>query len=82
MKKQYIKPDILFEDFALSTSIAAGCGIIIDNQAAEQCGYPWGKGFVFLIDVTGCTSKAEDGSEEYDGLCYDVPIATNELFNS
>lgn len=82
MKKQYVKPDIMFENFALSTSIAAGCDVIIDNQAAKQCGLSWGKGHVFLLNVNGCTIKAEDGSVDYDEICYNVPLDTNDMFNS
>ena len=81
MKKQYTKPDILFEDFALSTSIAAGCDVKIDTQAERHCGMLSGGTFVFIEGVSGCRKKVVDGSIN-DGLCYDVPLETNDLFNS
>lgn len=82
MKRTYSKPDILFEDFSLSTSIAAGCETIIDGQSQYTCGLVWGRKTVFVQAATGCTTKIIDGDPEYNGLCYHVPIETNNLFNS
>lgn len=82
MKKQYTKPEVVFEDFSLSTSIAGNCDRIIGNHAAGQCGLVWGRKTIFLQRVTGCTTKVVDGSPDYDFLCYHVPYSTSELFNS
>lgn len=82
MKKQYTKPEIVFEDFSLCTSIAAGCERIINNPAAAQCGLIWGFGVIFVTDVTGCLKKVVDGSPECDSICYHVPFDTNNVFNS
>lgn len=83
MKKQYSEPNILFESFSLCSSIAAGCAKKINTQYNGECGVPYGtKRIVFTDPVPGCKIKAEDGSPLYDGLCYDVPIDMNALFNS
>lgn len=82
MKKTYSKPDILFEDFSLSVSIAANCEEET-NFAKDQCGYRFAPGMViFLEGVTGCTTKIEDGSDSYNGICYHNPSDINNLFNS
>jgi len=83
MKKTYSKPQIVFENFSLSTNIAGDCEIKNDTQAARQCGYdmfPFEK--VFLTDITGCTMKVTPEEGMFNGLCYHVPIETNNLFNS
>lgn len=82
MKKTYSKPDILFESFSLSTSIAAGCEVKITTIAAKQCGMKFGDTVVFTADMGNvCSTKVVDGSL-YDGLCYHVPTESNNLFNS
>ena len=84
MKKKYEKPDILFESFALSQSISAGCEMIGGNQAQYVCPV-WVKtpGFdddryTIFGDGT-CDSKPVGGN---DSICYHVPIADNNVFNS
>ena len=78
MTKNYIKPQIIFEDFSLNTSIAAGCEQISPLPSAGKCGYPI-RGGVLFTDKDICTLTKADG---YDGLCYHVPIDDNNLFNS
>lgn len=81
MKKQYSQPDIYFENFSLSTSIAA-CGVRVGTVNNGECGLPYGNRIVFTHDVVGCAMKVEDGSPQFNGLCYHVPIDANALFNS
>ena len=80
MKKTYIKPEILFEDFTLSTNIAAGCDTKIDTTARDQCGYEFGGMVLFLTGIAGCSDVITDGT--YDGFCYHNPSNLNNLFNS
>lgn len=82
MKKVYEAPEILFEDFSLSTSISAGCDKII-NPLLYTCGvyYP-GIGMIFVEGNTGCSVKMEDTFETSDGYCYHVPNEDKNLFNS
>lgn len=83
MKKTYVKPEIMFEDFSLCTSIAVNCEILINNQTLNNCGQPIeglpGQ-FLFISQDTGCTRLVEDNGK--DGFCYHVPIQENNLFNS
>lgn len=80
MKKTYSKPEILFEDFSLSTSITAGCRFITKLATEGVCGYKGERSnqVVFTSDVVGCEYTEQDG----DTLCYHVPNADNDIFNS
>ena len=82
MKKIYSKPEIMFEDFTLNESIATNCEIKIRNQSVNICGMVEGSGgeVLFINDSTGCTMHMDD--DENNGLCYHVPIESNNLFNS
>lgn len=89
MKKNYNKPEIMFEDFSLSNNIAAGCEFEA-NSAQDMCGYVLGitNQVVFISKETGCTYTENVVSDStgyyYQGankICYHVPDASN-LFNS
>ena len=82
MRQQYSKPDILFEDFSLSSGIAAGCEEIINTAYSGQCAMKFGDMMVFVSSVSACTDPVADGSPNYNGLCYHVPIDTKNIFNS
>jgi hypothetical protein len=85
MKKTYSKPDIAFESFSLSTSIAGNCEVKTDTKAGGECGYPMDEvGWIFLIEmIGGCQVKiTEEQSLKYNGFCYHVPTEKNNLFNS
>ena len=81
-KKIYSKPEILFEDFSLSTNIAAGCdkepfGNVVD------CGVKWGKYILFGEEgFSNCSQKITDGANIHDNLCYHNPIDGFNVFNS
>lgn len=81
MKKAYVKPEIMFEDFTLSTNIAGDCEVIINNSTRGDCAYTLRTGeSVFTSNYGVCTTKEADG--DYNGICYHVPIDSNNLFNS
>lgn len=85
MKKNYIKPQIMFEDFTLSTNIAGDCETKTNNPSNNTCGMTAsGLGTVFLDTMSGCSWKvvATDGDGEFNGICYHVPTGDNNLFNS
>ena len=81
MKKAYLKPEIIFEDFTLSVHIAGDCVEIVDNPTEGTCGYPIRGGTVFIGELTGCTHPQSD-NDPYNGFCYHVPTDTTQLFNS
>ena len=82
MRKAYSKPDIGFESFALSESIAAGCEERPFNFL-ENCGVKYGKQIIFTDAIQNCTRKVIDGQQgEYNGLCYHNPSASYNVFVS
>lgn len=81
MKKAYSKPDILFDSFSMSVSIAA-CQVTTDF-ARGDCGYSFIPGIViFLEGVNGCQDKVVDNSAEGNSLCYHNYDYNNSLFTS
>lgn len=85
MKKVYVKPELMFENFFLSANIAGDCGIKTYTPNSGQCAYPvdagdFGTWNIFIDTVDACTTKEQDG--EYNGICYDVPFSEANLFNS
>jgi len=80
MKKSYSKPEIAYESFATSTSIAIGCELITPMPSYDEyCGYPI-QGTVVFVEGAQCKNKPQNG--EYNGFCYHVPNEYNNLFNS
>jgi hypothetical protein len=84
MKKEYKKPEIMFESFALSTNIAA-CGFpatFAPNLGNACEAYQLRNGdIVFVTEFSGCVSvQAQNG--DYNGVCYHVPTISLNLLNS
>lgn len=82
MKREYSRPDIMYEDFSLSAGIAAGCEKIISTHTSDQCAMRFGDMMLFVGTVSACLDPVVDGSPDYNGLCYHVPIDTKNIFNS
>lgn len=83
MKKTYTKPVIFFEDFTLNTNIAGDCEAKLNTPSNGVCGYmPEGVTYtIFTNEISGCQRKYADGAYG-DGICYHVPMESNNLFNS
>lgn len=82
MKKAYSKPDILFEDFSLCTSIAAGCEETPFNHT-ESCGVKLTKGkILFGEGFLNCNKTIGEVESKYDKLCYHNPFDSYNVFNS
>ena len=81
MKKHYEAPEIYFDDFSLSTSIAGSCTYIVNNASKYTCAYHDVRQdkYVFTADIGACITKNEG---EYNGICYHNPYDTTDLFNS
>ena len=80
MKKTYSKPEIVFESFAMSTSIAANCDEITPLPSSSQgCGIPI-PGYIIFLANSLCTSVQQDGG--YNSICYHNPTDDKMLFNS
>ena len=83
MRKAYQKPEIMFEDFSLSTNIAGDCeGEFVKNPVRGSCGVPLNDGTTVFVDRdTGCDIEMGQ-NYVHDGLCYHVPYESGNLFNS
>ena len=79
LRKAYSKPEIMFEDFTLSTNIAGNCGAIVGSPSQGTCGIPDNDGDSFFTVgvIEGCTIGGDE-----DGFCYDNPSNDGRLFNS
>ena len=87
MKKSYVKPQVCFESFQLSASIAAPCapGFRI-GPTQGTCTYDASGMVLFLTSMDACNAVGatpiEDGSMSNVGVpCYHVPYGEN-LFAS
>lgn len=83
MRKAYQKPEIMFEDFSLSTNIAGDCeGEFVKTLVRNSCGVELNDGTtIFVEGSTGCTIEMGE-DYMYNGLCYHVPYESGNLFNS
>lgn len=87
MKKTYTKPEIVFENFSLSVSVAA-CQheASFDGDKWTCKGYYMGESdfdgplAVFIDGWNGCLYVPDDG--EHNGICYHVPMEQLNLFGS
>ncbi len=80
MKKTYNKPQIVFESFELTTSISAGCSYIVTNSAdTSNCSYHDAQQDITLF-AAHCGWDEDEVNTS--GVCYHVPSANYDLFNS
>ncbi len=81
MKKAYQKPEIVFDSFQLTQSIAAGCEFI-SNHIEKACPVtdPFLGRTFFTSSTYGCKVTEVPGA--YDDICYDVPNPSNNVFTS
>ena len=80
MKKEYKKPELLFDSFELSVNIAAGCSSNHRVGLSENaCGLVVpGIGTAFVSEPI-CTYVPQ---EDESGWCYHVPTADTRHFGS
>ena len=82
MKKTYAKPEIMFEDFSLSTHIASDCEFYPGHPDLDFGGV----GFVFLENI--CEFEVtevgglEDGTDGWNKICYHVFADDRTIFTS
>ena len=90
MKKTYEKPGLLVENFALSQSIAAGCGVGANHTTLGKptyinpelnCGWDSGAWTTWLESSTICDDKA-DVNDKINAGCYNNPAGEFQLFAS
>lgn len=81
--KPYVKPELFYESFELSQSVAA-CGWDMSNQSDKHSctalgDEDWGRFPVNLFTETPRCDVAEEKAEAY---CYEVSSDAYRLFNS
>ena len=77
MKKQYVKPEMYFEDFELSTSIASCSPGYKVNSAMGVCTHPIGGKNVFVSNPPCETTPQDDGE-----ICYHNAQDGSRYFSS
>lgn len=76
----YIKPDISFQSLNLASSVSTGCAIQSNSEpTACPVEIPGQPGLTIFPDGGTCTAYFP-GYE--DSLCYHVPMADNNVFES
>lgn len=79
IKKQYVRPELYFENFELSANIATGCGRKVE-YSTDVCTYETGGSTLFSTNNTGCVVK--DTNQDGDPYCYHTLNPDSKLFNS
>ena len=80
MKKTYVKPQIAYESFQLSTSIAASCAFLSTGAAQYVCAIvDPDTGFSLFANspVSSCDTVPANTK-----ICYDVPTENWNVFSS
>lgn len=82
MKKTYVRPEVYFENFELSTNIATGCSAGYDHNntnfgTPDQCALFFGNDRVFV--AAPICDIPKDPQVDY---CYHVPTANDSVFSS
>ncbi len=82
MKRVYEKPQIMFEDFSLSTNIAA-CAVPTNLLSSGVCGMEFGPGIVLFDNgISQCNRDIDNVDDNYNLPCYHNPDALHNLFGS
>lgn len=93
MKKEYVKPGIIIEDFVLAQNISNGCGAVPGGNTLGKpthwdtttCGWDLNDGTNCIIWVQqegGVCTFNWSPEASYDGICYNNPGGGNSIFNS
>lgn len=81
MKKPYIRPVMAFESLALSASAGtgAGCGLLATNSPEYVCPVTDPEsGWTLFSSYDNCMMIPPSNDE----ICYDIPLANNNVFGS
>jgi hypothetical protein len=78
MKKTYVRPEVYFESFELSASIATGCKLI-SNAAERVCPVTDNELGITYFASDMCTYGPPKPN---DKVCYNPPADTANVFTS
>ena len=80
MKQVYVKPRIIVERFALTQSIASGCGVVggstlgnPTHQNKYDCAWNLGGQLIFMEGMSQCSDIPVKEDGEITGICYNNP---------
>ena len=79
MKKNYSKPEIVFESFKMTTSIATNCDYDSNHTDQNSCSVDIGIGPMIFLSKPTCAYVPK--GDEFD-VCYDVPTNDTRVFGS
>lgn len=92
MKEKYVSPELFFESYSLSQTIARNCGDTHQSTLGESNHYneatcEWDLGgftIFFTADGDRCDDGPENADDEYelDAICYNNPDGGQEIFSS
>lgn len=78
MKKNYVRPAIIFDSFELAENIAS-CELISSNQGRYECpALDPESGLQIFSSIGPCTTTPLDGEQ----ICYEIPLETFNIFVS
>lgn len=78
MKRQYIKPDLSFESFEMSSNIATGCGTKVGpTEMSCDIDGSLGAGMGFFSENYSCEYTPDDA-----GMCYQKYSDEQKIFAS
>lgn len=81
-KKQYAKPELFYEDFALSQSIAGDCEGIAQLAWGLCSVHVKSPGVDMMIFQAGMKGCEYSGPDVDDMVCYHAPSEINNVFSS
>ena len=89
MKQSYVKPRMIIERFALTQSIAAGCGAVPGGNTLGQpahyykstCAWDVG-GILLFLDREICKDVQVGEKDQVMGYCYNNPDGGTAIFGS
>lgn len=91
MKKAYTKPQLLVEDFALTQTVASGCGTSVyststlghpNHWGRSTCGWDFGDGMILWVDSESSCSIPWGADDDFNGYCYNNPDGGISIFAS
>lgn len=90
MKKAYTKPQLFVEDFALTQTVASGCGTSTSSISSlghpnhwgrSTCGWDLGSDIIVWTEGNVCTYHIS-ADADYEGFCYNNPDGGIVIFAS
>lgn len=88
MKRNYQKPEIRLESFALTQSIAMSCGFDPNNTSlgfpthADKTSCGWSDGIDVIWTTVGPCNDEYSPDIEVNGVCYNEPSGIMSIFAS